>query len=273
MYRHVDLSKVFRLTEIYTAFEAQYFPNYSTVGETHDFWEIVIVLDGEIGVAAGSKVINLKSGEAILHEPLEFHRLWSEKNSYPKIVILSFNCENMPKLQSRLFKVSANNLQNASELINLILKSFVRGRFCVHQIKNENSVEYEFTVKKAEMLLLEILSGNVIKIDADMSLSAKNYSNIIKVLKNNVHNHLSIPQIAELCNMSEVNLKKTFSRYAGIGIKKYYNMLIMNEAIVMLKNGASIAETAYALNFNDCSYFSTAFKRITGIPPSNYKGY
>ena len=62
----------------------------------------------------------------------------------------------MPKLQSRLFKVSANNLQNASELINLILKSFVRGRFCVHQIKNENSVEYEFTVKKAEMLLLEI---------------------------------------------------------------------------------------------------------------------
>ena len=42
---------------------------YSTVGETHDFWEIVIVLDGEIGVTAGSKVINLKSGEAILHEP------------------------------------------------------------------------------------------------------------------------------------------------------------------------------------------------------------
>ena len=273
MYRHVDLNNVFRLTELYTAFKAQYFPNYSTVGETHDFWEIVIVLDGEIGITAGSKVLTLKAGEAILHEPLEFHRLWSEKNSSPSIVILSFNCENMPKLQSRLFKISDDTQYKACELIELISKSFTRGRFCVHEIKNINSVEYEFTVKKAEMLLLEIVSGNVIKITPDNTLSAKNYSNIIKVLKNNVHNHLDIPQIAELCNMSEVNLKKTFSRYAGIGVKKYYNMLIMNEAIVMLKQGASISETADALSFNDCSYFSTAFKRITGISPSNYKKY
>ena len=31
--------------------------------------------------------------------------------------------------------------------------------------------------------------------------------------------------------MSEVNLKKTFSRYAGIGIKKYYNMLVAGRCI------------------------------------------
>lgn len=51
-------------------------------GESHDFWEFVCVLDGSLGVTAGEDVCILEKGQSVLHRPMEFHRLWSEKSNY-----------------------------------------------------------------------------------------------------------------------------------------------------------------------------------------------
>ena len=67
------------------------------------------------------------------------------------------------------------------------------------------------------------------------------------------------------------HLKKTFSKYSGIGIKNFYNTMIMNKAKSLLRAGYSVSETASALHFENTNYFSTAFKRITGNSPSHYK--
>ena len=71
--------------------------------------------------------------------------------------------------------------------------------------------------------------------------------------------------------MSEVNLKKTFSKYLNIGVINYYNNLKINSAMTMLKDGMTVRETAEALGFANQNYFSTVFKRITGRTPSNYR--
>ena len=91
------------------------------------------------------------------------------------------------------------------------------------------------------------------------------------VLENNVTKPLSVPEIAKMCNMSEINLKKTFSKYSGMGVIKYFNRLKIAEATEMIKNGMSVAETAAALGFANQNYFSTVFKRITGNSPGFYK--
>lgn len=77
MYQSVEINNVFIINKIYTAFKHKYDSNYYFGGEYHNFWEFVAVTEGEIGVTAGSEVMVLKKGQAILHEPMEFHRLWS----------------------------------------------------------------------------------------------------------------------------------------------------------------------------------------------------
>ncbi|MBQ2754988.1 MAG: helix-turn-helix transcriptional regulator, partial [Clostridia bacterium] len=62
-----------------------------------------------------------------------------------------------------------------------------------------------------------------------------------------------------------------FTKCTGIGIKTYFNKLKVNKAKVLLKEGNSVSDTAYALGFTDQNYFSTMFKRITGNPPTFYK--
>lgn len=271
MYGKVELDDLFNITTIYTAHYNKFPTTHSFPGETHDFWEIVIVLDGQIGVTAGKNIMILNKGQAILHKPMEFHRLWSEGNSSPEVVIISFSCVNMPVPKSRLFRLNGLNKIESRSLINTIRRVFSTDDVSVTGISSPSSLEYQITAKKLEVFILNILSENITDVERPTSQSAKNYSEIIKLLENNTDKNLSISEIAKMCNMSEINLKKTFNKYSGTGIKNYFNHLKMNEAISMLRSGMSVTETASALGFSDQNYFSAAFKRIIGKTPSEFR--
>ena len=100
---------------------------------------------------------------------------------------------------------------------------------------------------------------------------AKNYAKALHLLENNIHQNLSVEEIAALCNMSAISLQKTFSKFAGIGVIHYYNRLKITASTQMMKEGLSVKECAKALGFQNQNYFSTVFKRITGISPTIYK--
>ena len=271
MYGKVELDNLFSITELYTAFFKKFPSDYSFPGELHNFTEIVLVVSGKIGVTAGSNVMTLSAGQAILHPPMEFHRFWSEGNSTPEVIIISFSCINMPSLTSRVFAVDDRLKAQAKSMIDSIKANFVISDVSVTDIIGRENINYQFAVKNAELFVLKLISGNVINIEKQLVKSSRSYTGIIKVLEDNIDNNLDIPDIAKICKMSEINLKKTFSRYSGIGIKKFYNTMIMGKATTLLKKGLSVSETAAALNFENTNYFSTAFKRITGHSPSYYK--
>ena len=69
--------------------------------------------------------------------------------------------------------------------------------------------------------------------------------------------------------MSNINLQKTFSKYAGVGVMEYFNRAKMQRATEVLRLGASVKEAALQVGFHDQNYFSTVFKRITGRSPGS----
>ncbi len=271
MYGKVEFTNSFNIKELYTAFTEKRHKNYIFKGESHDFWEMLLVVNGTIGATVGSNVIMLKKGQAILYEPLEFHRMWSEDDTEPEIAILSFNCENIPIDKTLIFNIEKPLRDTMVRLISEIYKNYETSGISITGYKNDNFVNCQIILKQIEELILNVLNNTQIITQSQKLKSAQNYTNIIKVLEANIENNLNVPEIAKLCNMSEINLKKTFAKYSGMGIKKYYNTLIMNEAGLMLRDGYSVAETARKLNFNDSNYFSTAFKRVMGTSPLNYK--
>ena len=270
MFGYTDVDNIFKIKTLYTAFTHQYDNDYFTMGESHNFYEIVIVTDGEIGVTAGSDVFVLKKGQAVIHEPMEFHRLWSEGNSNPDIIIFSFAASNTPKLNSKIFEI--NDLSAPAYILKQLQKAFVfSGGINVRGIVSENTPDYQLAVKSLELFLLSLFSQKFITKPTRKTISAKNYSTIVTILENNIDKNLSVPDIAALCNMSIPNLKKTFSAYSGIGIMNYFNRLKITAAETMLKNGMTVSETADALGFSNQNYFSTVFKRISGFSPLEYK--
>lgn len=269
MYSSYELKNIFSIKTLYTSFEAIHETNFDFDGERHDFWEILIVTDGEVTVTAGSDVFLLKKGQAVLHEPMEFHRLVSSGNIPFSIIVFSFEAVNMPSYSSKIFELP--DIKEAARVLKNIRESYETQGICVVNVNKGENINHQLALKNLETFILKTLLTQKDVIKPAKSRTAANYKNIINVMEEHLHENLSVADIARLCSMSEINLKKTFSMYAGMGVMNYFNSMKINEAINLLKAGMSVKETALSLGFLNQNYFSTVFKRITGHSPSDYK--
>lgn len=268
MEKGVKISKNPKITRVTSAFIRHCESDFRFRGETHESWELVCVTDGNISVAADNKVFELKKGQAILHNPMQFHNITVTGNAGATIGVFAFCGENIPAIQNQVFEIT--DLSKVKTLKELAHKYFeVKSGFGLVTIKKEGS-EHLLYIKNLELFLLE-LAGNVSKSRQTVSEGAKNYSRIINTMNENIYERLSICELAALCNMSEINLQKTFSRYAGVGIMEYFNRIKMRKATELLQSGMSVKQVALKLGFHDQNYFSTMFKRITGHTPSKIK--
>lgn len=265
------VDKCIRLTSVFTIFEAIYQEDYYFGGETHDFWEFVCVLDGVLGVTAGEDVFLLERGQAVLHKPMEFHRLWAERKTRPHIAVISFAADVMPDMKERRFALKEEELDTLSKLMQARDDIFeVEQGLLIHKIKAGAEIEAHRYVAQFEMLLLKALQENTSTVLPYVSSGAENYRKIVQVLEEHLEERLTLRKVAELCQMSEAAVKKTFSRYAGIGLMTYFNQIKIRRAIRLLEEGKSVSQTAQMLGFADQNYFSTVFKRVTGSAPTKY---
>ena len=84
--------------------------------------------------------------------------------------------------------------------------------------------------------------------------------------------NLSVAQLAELCNISEVYFRKIFRRTHGVSPLKYINSLRLSRACRLLESGYYRAgEVSSLCGFSDAKYFSTAFKKEYGVSPAAYR--
>lgn len=265
------VDKCIRLTSVFTIFEAIYQEDYYFGGETHDFWEFVCVLDGVLGVTAGEDIFLLERGQAVLHKPMEFHRLWAERKTRPHIAVISFAADVMPDMKERRFALKEEELDTLSKLMQARDDIFeVEQGLLIHKIKAGAEIEAHRYVAQFEMLLLKALQENTSTVLPYVSSGAENYRKIVQVLEEHLEERLTLGKVAELCQMSEAAVKKTFSRYAGIGLMTYFNQIKIRRAIRLLEEGKSVSQTAQMLGFADQNYFSTVFKRVTGSAPTKY---
>lgn len=77
---------------------------------------------------------------------------------------------------------------------------------------------------------------------------------------------LSVKELAEMCNVSEIYFRKLFKEYSGISPTQFKTeKLIMRAKQCLASEGKSIQETAYSLGFSDIAYFCRVFKKKVGM--------
>lgn len=271
MHQHFSTEHFFRITALHTAFQAVYGGDYYYGGESHDFFEIVIVTEGEIGVTAGKDVFHLRRGEAILHTPNEFHNLWSERGRAAGFVIFTFSAQSLIPPPSRIFKV--RDLTEPADILTEMRASFQRHKGWIEGVREGCEQKATLALKRLELFLLQtIFENEPQKLGKPLAESAKHYAAVVRFLEENMHRSLSVREIADACRIGEVNLKKIFSRYAGVGVIAYFNHLKMRAAVKLLESGSTVREAAEALGFLNQNYFCTVFKRVMGKAPKSFKG-
>ena len=84
------------------------------------------------------------------------------------------------------------------------------------------------------------------------------------------YEELSLINIAEKFFLSPCHLSKKFKKEVGIGIKEYINASRIAYAKRLMENCDVITEVAFESGFSDSNYFSTIFKRVEDMTPSQY---
>ena len=91
-------------------------------------------------------------------------------------------------------------------------------------------------------------------------------------LMNNYREEVNLKRLAGLVNMAEGSLCQFFKMNMGITIFEYLNQIKIEFACkLLMDHDLSIMEVCLDSGFNNLSHFNNQFKKITGVPPSEYR--
>lgn len=123
----------------------------------------------------------------------------------------------------------------------------------------------------ARIILAEIIRNNPAPYQP--KLNEPIVSKAIDYIDNNYHRHdLTVDRVAAAVSINRVSLHRYFASELGISPKAYISNLRMEKAKGLLsKSRYSIKNIAYSVGFSDSLYFCKAFKRHTGLSPSEFK--
>ena len=264
-----------RITEIFSFFKFHYQNDYEFSGETHNFWECVYVLDGTICVSADERIYNLSEGEIIFHKPLELHKFHITDKSGATLLIFSFSAEGSlcKHFYDKVFALDEQQKHILSDLIDYAERHADTGtkpfKRYLAAIENVKLYSQNVALSICRLMLSLAESSNILPIlDSRDSVI---FTNTVKFMSDNIYNNLTIEDFAHSANISLSGIKRIFSRYAGMGVHKYFLKLKLKTAGELLSEGHTVTSVADTLGFSSQGYFSRVFKRETGYLPSTFQ--
>lgn len=91
-------------------------------------------------------------------------------------------------------------------------------------------------------------------------------------IEKNFMNPLSLDEVANINAMSRYHFSRIFKVKTGFTFKDYINTKRIHRAKYLMKyEDMNITEAAFAVGYNDLSYFSRLFQKHEGLSPSQYK--
>ena len=117
---------------------------------------------------------------------------------------------------------------------------------------------------------------NSIVADTDKPMTSADDSFLFKlnkVITDNMENEgLNVEFISQELGISRASLYNRLKTLTGMGANEYVNKLRIEKAMELLRQSdLNMTEIAERTGFSTSRYFSTAFKKYTGITPTQYK--
>lgn len=100
----------------------------------------------------------------------------------------------------------------------------------------------------------------------------KHVNDMITFMLVNLHENLTLPDIANVSNITENYAISLFRQYTKFSpIELYYRLKIERAQFLLLHTTDSITNIGSLLQFSDQSHFTKRFKQIVGMTPRHYR--
>ena len=259
--------------------------NFIQPGECHDFWELVYVDKGSLVATAEGKSHLLKAGELVFHRPNEFHALQMYDQKPANVIVISFCCESpiMKVFEQRILLLGQQEKQCLSQIVQEAEAAYVCfdnvAPYFDLQLREDAPFACEQMIKSAleQLLILIYRRNDSIRFDTRVVSSNQlhHHAWAVRQVQEYLHEHYSdritLEMLAAQQNISITQLKRIFKEQTGTTIITYLTNFRIGEAKRMIQEGnLNFTQIAEAVGYDNIYYFSTLFKKNTGMTLTEY---
>lgn len=239
---------------------------YRFDGHSHQAWEINLILNGEMSVTYGSKILTLSKGDFFVGAPWVFH-CNRAIGSNAEMVVIQFYSKETSDEQG----FSARTLSDEEFTIARLLASEM-SHLCRSNGKVADGADLRFTdCRKLCEVLLSRVRNSENTAQENLSRRAQLYRGTVKYMETHIQEKLSINHLAGQMYVSPALLKNIFLEYTGGGIMTYFTEMKILYAKKLLEQGKSVSFVSDTLGFSSQCYFSTVFGKVAGLTPKQYQ--
>lgn len=224
-------------------------------------------------------ILELKGGEKLPQYPLETEQemlssiVESDKPKAQKLLnellghILFFSGGDFARIKTRIYELLVMISRSATDAgaspeyaFHLTHEFFMTSQ----NVRNIDSLCF-MLAKVMNKFIDSIFTFSDIK-NVDVIYKALQY------MRRNYSQKVSLDMVAQMVDLSPSYFSKVFKKEVGCNFNKYMNILrIEKSKKLLLYDELKLVDIATAVGFEDQSYFTKVFKRMTGVSPHHYR--
>ncbi|TNJ66639.1 helix-turn-helix domain-containing protein [Paenibacillus hemerocallicola] len=283
--RQYPLQTEFSIDKLYTFHYYELAKSFSTLGEKHDFWELVYVDKGETELFTDTGRFRLSQGDLFLLYPNQFHGVRAHDAIVLMIVSFESRSALLAHFHNRVMKLAKEEHPILTQLLREGFEAFdppISTLFHPYLGKKADSpFGSEHLIKNyLEILLIMLVrryrdrqeeEDGALAVAPSENRKAALLVRVIDYMNGNLSRSLKLEQVCGEFLIGKTQLKSLFKEWTGHGPIQYFNQLKIQKAKTMIREELyNYSEIADRLGYNSVHYFSASFKKATGMTPTEY---
>jgi AraC-like DNA-binding protein/mannose-6-phosphate isomerase-like protein (cupin superfamily) len=239
---------------------------------SHDFCEVMYVVDGKGYITVDGLRCLVQSGDVIIYNAGLVHAEESSKDAPMEVYFMALSGLKLSELpENHLLPPGLEIIRTTGEYAASFTAFFDR---MILEFERKSPFYAEITQNLALTLLMYILRIIDVQNASTTRLLQQNQSveAAITYIRENLAEDLTLELVAKQCHLSKYYLAHLFSQYQGTSIGKYIQQCRLQEAMRLLtETPLTVKEVAERIGIQDLSYFCRIFKKETQLTPLQYR--
>jgi len=234
--------------------------DYQTLEHAHTFYELVIVLDGEVRYCGGEADQRLAPGSVLFFSPQVRHS-WHPIDGPCERFTATFSLEpSIAILLPDRWPISHRLIDEVEQLIRELLEEDKRELFVI------SSRITAIIGQALAIFVSKTMPGRqgVRKLDL--------VSEVEQLLKNDLSHRLTLDEIAAHFGICTRHLTRIFHQASGISIATFLRRVRLNHARSLLRESdEKVADISARVGIPNQGYFYRSFRQYFGMTPDEYR--